>query len=85
MPTTQFQDFSYCLDRTLEGEGEIEITVEVKHYRPASEHKVFVDSRDPAHDDGSVQFGDAVVVSTGRTIELTRREIEAIEEQFWNQ
>lgn len=83
-PKQSYPDFPYTIDRSFEGLGEIELAVEVKYYRPDSEHKGWIDHRDPAFSPGEVQFGDAVVVSTGHTIELTQLEWDAIETAFWN-
>lgn len=79
---TTFLDFPYCLDRTIEGEGEIELAIEVTHYREPENNRG-LDHRDPAYEAGEVEFGGAVVVSTGTTIQLTPREWESVEEAFW--
>lgn len=82
-PKQSWPDFPYCLDRTLEDQGEIGLAIEVTHYHPPGNNRG-LDSRDPAFDGGEVSFGHAVNVATGNTIELTRMEWEAVETAFWN-
>lgn len=78
--TTQ-PDFQYCLDRTIDGEGEIELAIEVKHYQEPENTNL--DHRDPNYSPGEVEFGNAVVADSGRTIVLTPMEWEAVETAFW--
>lgn len=76
-------DFPYCLDRAIEGGGEIELAIQVAHYRPPGNNRG-LDHRDPNYDAGEVEFGHAVVADSGRTIVLTPMEWEAVETAFWN-
>lgn len=82
-PKSSEPDFPYTIDRTLDGQGELELAIEVKHYHAPGDNK-YLDSRDPQYDSGWVVFGDAIEVATGKTIELTPAEWEAIEREFWN-
>lgn len=83
-PKSYHPDFQYTLDRTLDGQGEIEVAVEVTYYRADSEHKGWIDHRDPAFSPGEVQFGDAIDTATGETVTLTPLEWEQVEAAFWN-
>lgn len=78
-------DFPFSVSRSLEGMGdqEMEVAIEVVHYRPPGNNRG-LDHRDPQYEAGEVTFGDAVVVSTGKTIELSQLEWEAAESAFWN-
>lgn len=78
-------DFPFTISRSFEGPGdqEIELAIEVRHYRPPGNNRG-LDHRDPNYDAGEVEFGDAVVVATGKTIELTPLEWEAVTTAFWN-
>lgn len=80
----QFPDFPFTIYRSIEGlgDGEIELAIQVKHYRSPGNNG-HLDHRDPNYEAGEVEFGDAVVVTSGRTIELTPLELEAAETAFW--
>lgn len=73
-------DFSFSIQRDFS--DSIELAIEVKHFRKPGNNGS-LDHRDPAYDPGELEFADAVVVSTGKTFELTPLEWEAAEEAFW--
>lgn len=79
--STSHPDFPYSISRFLEGEGdqEIELAIQVRDYEPPDKRHYYGCEYFP----GSVEFGDAVVVATGNTIELTELEWEAVEAAFW--
>lgn len=82
-PKPVYPDFPYTIDRSFEGLGEIELAIEVKHFKRPGDN-TYLDHRDPAYESGEVEFGDAIEVATGKTIELTRAEWEQVETSFWN-
>lgn len=81
-PKPSYPDFPYTIDRSLEGQGEIELAIEVKHFKRAGDNG-YLDHRDPNYEAGEVEFGDAIEVATGKTVELTPSEWEQVENSFW--
>lgn len=79
-------DFPFTVYRSMEGpgDGEIELAIQVKHYR-APGNNGHLDHRDPNYEAGEIEFGDAVNIATGNTIELTRMEWASTKEAFWAQ
>lgn len=82
-PKRRNPDFLYTIDRSFEGLGEIELAIEVTHYRAPGDNK-YLDHRDPNYEPGEVEFGDAISVETGKTVELTPLEWDAVDTSFWN-
>lgn len=82
-PKPSHPDFPYTIDRSFEGQGEIELAIEVTYYKPPGNNK-YLDHRDPAYSPGEIEFGHAIEVATGKTVELTAAEWQAVEESFWN-
>jgi hypothetical protein len=81
---SDWPDFPWTLERSFEGGQEINLAIQVRHFQAPNKHGA-ISERDPAADPGEVDFGDAVNVATGNTIELTPAEWQACEEAFWNQ
>lgn len=81
-----YPDFPFSIYRSLEdaGDQEIEIALQVTHYKPPGDNGS-LDRRDPAYEPGEVEFGDAVSVATGKTVRLTELELERAETEFWSQ
>lgn len=73
-------DFAFTIYR--DGK-EIDLRVEVLNYREPYIPRG-MDSRDPACDPGEVDFGKAVIASSGEEITLTPEESIALETKFWS-
>lgn len=82
-PKFAWPDFPYTIDRSFEGLSEIELAIEVKHFKRPGNNK-HLDHRDPNYEPGEVEFGDAISVVAGKTVELTPLEWDAVETAFWN-
>lgn len=83
-PVLRWPDFLFSISRSLEGPGdqEIELAIEVTHYREPGNNRG-LDHRDPSYEAGEVEFGDAISVATGDKIALTQLEWDAVAEAFW--
>lgn len=81
-PLNVHPDFHFSVQRDF-SDDLIDLAIQVTHYRAPGNNRG-LDHRDPAYDGGEVEFGDAIVVSTGETIQLTPLEWDAVESAFWN-